>query len=206
LLDAFTIRERKGKIAGSTSDPGRHPLQPRRALRYLGPDEAGSQSHALRPFNSRAPRLRGNGLPRDAQRSRKPSPMPTSSTSCASSTSASASHVPSLSEYSSLFGLNKARLALTKPTPSSCIPAPSTAGRDRQPNRRLQPLADSPASDERLAFAWQCSSWSMAARALRKSPRNFFAQTSRTRSRERLTARSLLPLFPPPFTDGFARY
>ena len=41
LLDAFTIREKKGNVAGAEChDSGRYSLQPRGAVEHLGADQA----------------------------------------------------------------------------------------------------------------------------------------------------------------------
>ena len=55
LLDTFTIREKKGRIAGlNVTILGRHPLQPRGALEHLGADQARREGHALRPVHAGA--------------------------------------------------------------------------------------------------------------------------------------------------------
>ena len=60
---------------------------------------------------------------------RKPFATRTSSTCCASSTNASARRCfPSIGEYTSLFGLNKARLARTKPDALIMHPGPINRG------------------------------------------------------------------------------
>ena len=50
LLDAFTLRQRKGRLEGPQGrDRGRHPALAGRALEPLAPHEDGGRGHALRP-------------------------------------------------------------------------------------------------------------------------------------------------------------
>ena len=71
LLDAFTIRERKGKIDGlNVTILGDILLQPGRALQHLGADQTGREGDALRAVHARAAHLRADGLPRDPRRGR----------------------------------------------------------------------------------------------------------------------------------------
>ncbi len=78
LLDIFTMREKKGDLARSAShDPGRHSLQPGRALEHLGPSANGRARHALRAPDPRPAHVRADGLPGDLGSARRRSPTRT---------------------------------------------------------------------------------------------------------------------------------
>ena len=139
LLDAFTIREKKGKIAGLNVTILGDILYSRVARSNIWAlTQARRARHALRPVHARPARVRANGVPRLAQRRRSHCPTPTSSTSCASSTNASARPCfPGLGEYISLFGLNKDARQTQSPTPHHAPRPHQPRRRDRQRNRRL---------------------------------------------------------------------
>ncbi len=130
LLDAFTIREHKGKIAGLNVTILGDILYSRVARSNIWAlTKLGANVTLCGPSTLVPKTFRADGLPRDARRGRS------------ASRDADIIHLlriqherqrktmfPSIGEYTSLFGLNKARLAKTKPDALIMHPGPINRG------------------------------------------------------------------------------
>ena len=129
LLDAFTIREKKGKIAGLNVTILGDILYSRVARSNIWAlTKLGAKVTLVRPGHAGAENVRANGLPRDLRRGRGHPRRGHHQPAAHPARAPAQDDVSQHRRIHQLFGLNKARLAKTKPDALIMHPGPINRG------------------------------------------------------------------------------